>query len=78
MTNLITDSNLFLPPEIWIHISDYVQEKKLNLFFASTDFFSLINLLPDYHDVFIYVIQNNHLDIIKHIINLKNNNFRCS
>ncbi|AFX93084.1 putative ankyrin repeat protein [Megavirus courdo11] len=74
MTNLMTDSNLFLPSEIWIHISDYVQENKLNLFFTNTDFLSLINLLPDYHDVFIYAVQNNYLHIIKHIINLKNVN----
>ncbi|AZL89616.1 ankyrin repeat protein [Megavirus baoshan] len=74
MTDSITDSNLFLPPELWIHISDYVQEKKLNLFFTNTDFLSLINLLPDYYDVFIYAIQNNYFDIIKHIINLKNIN----
>ncbi|AVG46692.1 ankyrin repeat protein [Acanthamoeba polyphaga mimivirus] len=67
----MSDSNLILPPEIWIHISDYVQEYKLNLFFTNTNFIPLINLLSDYHDVFIYAIQNNYLDIIKHIINLK-------
>ncbi|BCS82591.1 ankyrin repeat protein [Cotonvirus japonicus] len=67
----MTDSNLIFPPEIWIYISDYVQENKLNLFFTNTDFLPLINLLPDYHDVFIYAVQNNYIDIIKHIIYLK-------
>nr|WBF70304.1 hypothetical protein [Megavirus caiporensis] len=67
----MSDPNLILPPEIWIYISDYVQDNKLNLFFTNTNFIPLINLLPDYHDVFIYAIKNNYLNIIKHIINVK-------
>ncbi|BCS82775.1 putative ankyrin repeat protein [Cotonvirus japonicus] len=60
-----------LPPEIWIKISHFMDETKLNLFFINTEFFSMIDLLTDFYDIFNCVVKCNYMDVLKYIINLK-------